>query len=57
MSLAQLVKTMHDICKISSSNPDHHKKIDIAGTNLFIEIFVKYLTDFKNSRILEISTF
>jgi hypothetical protein len=26
MSLAQLVWTMHNICKVRGSNPDHHKK-------------------------------
>ena len=26
MSLAQLVETMHKICKVWGSNPGHHKK-------------------------------
>ena len=27
VSLAQLVRTMHNICKVRGSNPRHHKKI------------------------------
>jgi len=26
VSLAQLVWTMHNICKVRGSNPDHHQK-------------------------------
>ncbi|AES79901.1 hypothetical protein MTR_7g074470 [Medicago truncatula] len=26
VSLAQLVRTMHNICKVRGSNPDHHRK-------------------------------
>jgi len=26
VSLTQLVKTMHNICKVWGSNPDHHQK-------------------------------
>jgi len=27
VSLARLVGTMHNICKVRGSNPDHHQKI------------------------------
>ena len=33
VSLAQLVWTMHNICKVRGSNPGHHKKIKVI--NLF----------------------
>jgi len=26
VSLAQLVRTIHNICKVRGSNPDHHQK-------------------------------
>jgi len=28
VSLAQLIRTVHNICKVWSSNPEHHKKKD-----------------------------
>jgi len=27
VSLAQLIQTMHKICKIRGSNPEHHQKV------------------------------
>jgi len=34
MSLAQLMRTMHNICKVRCSNPDHHKKSNNTSWNL-----------------------
>jgi len=35
VSLAQLVGTMHNICKVRGSNPDHHKEKKILGIFFF----------------------
>ena len=38
VSLAQLVWTMHKICKVRDSNPGHHKKIN----DNFCDNFLSY---------------
>jgi len=50
VSLTQLVGTMHNICKVRSSNPDHHKKYQLMNmtthtfshTHTYIYIYIYY---------------
>ena len=38
VSLAQLVWTMHNICKVQGSNPEHHKKKDSHVISIYFYI-------------------
>jgi len=40
MSLTQLVRTMHNICKVRDLNPDHHKKKEMYEKNVSTKVNV-----------------
>ena len=41
VSLAQLVGTMHKICKVRDSNPDHYQKKKVDKRNIKVLCFNK----------------